>query len=112
MEYETTKPAFVIAGHEIPPMDGISAAFGADESAYPPKDKMPDDYRRMAAPGCKIASALFFHGGRLSDHGRTPKPGVDSNALNLTLRAMLCSFQPKHEVKIAACGLLIDTYTA
>ena len=111
MESETTKPAFVIAGHEIPPMDGIRAAFGADESAYPALGIMPDDYRRMSAPGCEIASNFFFNGGRLSDHGRALKPGVDGDAFTLTLRAMLCSFQARHEVKIAACGLLIDTYT-
>jgi len=102
---------FEIAGHTIPQQDRISAAFGADLNAYPPLDAMPNEYRNGCAEGCIIASALFYRGGKLSDHGRTLKEGVPVGEFYTTLKALLSSFAPKHEQKIGAAGLLIDNYT-
>lgn len=97
--------------HELPEFGPLSAAFGARLEDYPPMTSIPEDYQKNRAAGCRIASALFFDGGSLADHGRRLKEGVDSSAFHMALRAMLCSFAPKHEHKEAACGWLIDTYT-
>lgn len=102
---------FEIAGHKIPEQSGLTAAFGADLNAYPPLDDMPDEYQRNRAEGCEIASSLFYKGGKMSDFGRALKKGVDNEKFLLTLRALLSSYSPKHEQKIATVGLLIDTYT-
>ncbi|MBO9428127.1 hypothetical protein [Sulfitobacter sp. R18_1] len=103
--------SFEIAGHKIPEQCGLTAAFGADMNAYPPLDAMPEEYQRGRADGCKIASSLFYGGGKMSDFGRVVKEGVDNTQFLLTLRSLLSSFAPKHEQKMAAAGLLIDTYT-
>lgn len=103
--------SFEIAGHKIPEQCGLTAAFGADMNAYPPLDAMPEEYRRGRADGCEIASKLFYEGGKMSDFGRVIMKGVDNTEFLTTLRAMLSSFSPKHEQKMAAAGLLIDTYT-
>lgn len=102
---------FVIAGHTIPEMDGLAAAFGADRSAYPAMNSLPEKYQRGQANGCKVFSALFFGGGKLADHGLELNAGVDAKAFLTTLRALMSSFAPNQELKEATCGLLIDTYT-
>ena len=103
--------ALKIGNHEFREFTAVDAAFGARLADYPKRDALPDDYMSHRAPGCKIASALFLGGGSLADHGRTLKPGVDSVEFHTALRALLCSFDPPHEVKEATAGLLIDTYT-
>lgn len=59
----------------------------------------------------RIANTLFFNGGKLADHNRTLKPGVDSARFHNCLRAVLCSFEPPHEVKEAVAGSMIEHYT-
>ncbi|MFV1591263.1 hypothetical protein VWZ88_01685 [Phaeobacter sp. JH20_36] len=96
---------------EIPKMSALHAAFGAEIDAYPPYEQIPEEYRRGRGEGCKIAMKLFFEGGKLSDHGRAIKAGVDEGVFYTTLRAYLCSWAPKHEHKEAASGWLIDAHT-
>lgn len=107
---QTIEP-LAIAGHTFRQFEGVDAAFGARLRDYPKMEALPEEYRRGHADGCRIFSKLFFGGGRLSDHGRSLKAGVDSGRFYTALRALMSSFDPPHELKTATCGLLIDTYT-
>ena len=118
MSRKNAKPApaaeaapIIVAGTRLRKFDGIDAAFGAALGDYPPMEALPEEYRRNNAAGCKIASSLFFNGGSLDAHGRSIKSGVDRIQFLSALRALLSSFAPKHEHKIAACGALIDECT-
>lgn len=64
-----THPAMTVGGHVFPAFTGLDAAFGADLSAYPAIDSIPDEFQRHGSKFNTIASSLFFKGGRLSDHG-------------------------------------------
>lgn len=100
-----------VFGSRVPVQGDIDAAFGADASAYAFFKNLPEEYQRGRAEGCKIASRLFFGEGKLEDYGRALKSGVQADHFFRTLRAMLISFQPQHEVKEACCGALIDACT-
>lgn len=108
-ETQTQEP-LTIAGHPFRAFNSLEAAFGASLSDYPNMDELPEDYRRGRALGCSVFSALFFDGGKLSDHGRELVPGTDKGLFYATLRALMSSWEPPHELKVATCGLLIDTY--
>jgi len=105
------KAAFEIAGHQIPQQDMLASTFGASRDAYLNLEDMPESYQNGTASGCNIASDLFYKGGNLAEHGRVLMQGVDAHEFYMTLRALLASFEPKHEQKIGTAGLLIDTYT-
>lgn len=111
MNDTTTAAPLKLGNHEFRTFTAIDAAFGASHDDYPSRDDLPPEYRSMRGAGCDIASSLFFSGGSLADHGRKLKAGVDSAQFHSAARALLCSFAPKHEVKIGTVGWLIDTYT-
>lgn len=96
---------------KIPTLDPLKCAFGAPSSAYPKMEDIPEEHRSMRSNGCEVFSKLFFSGGRLSDHGLKLKDDVDSDAFYFALRALMSSWEPKHEVKTATCGWLIETHT-
>lgn len=96
---------------EIPNFDGIEAVFGANLSHYPDMDSIPDEFRHGRAKGCDVFSKLFFSGGKVEDHGLQLKPGVDRSKFYRALRALMSSFEPKHELKEATCGWLIESHT-
>ena len=107
-----TPPAgLTLGGHTFRAFTGLDAAFGADRRDYPNEGAIPEEYQRGLAKGCEIFSALFFNGGTLDAHGRKLRDGVDAAAFYATLRALMCSFAPQHQIKEATCGWLIDTYT-
>jgi hypothetical protein len=94
----------------IPDVTDVDMAFGKIRGLLPAWDALPAEYRRESASGCRVASGLFYKGGKLSDHGLKPRDGVDSAKATRVLRACLGSFQPKHEHKIAGVGYLIDQW--
>lgn len=102
---------FKIGNHEFRDFTALDSAFGADHKDYPDIKSLPEEYRKGRAPGCKIFSSLFFKGGSLEDHNVRLKDPQTAPAFYVTLRALMGSFAPPHEVKTATCGLLIDTYT-
>ena len=101
---------FTLGNHTFRPADQLDAVFGATASDYPRQKDIPQEYMRGNTPGCKLFSELFFSGGRLSDFGFQIKEGVDQGMFYHTLRALMTSFAPQHEIKKATCGWFIDTY--
>lgn len=100
-----------LGSHEFPAFDGISAAFGARLKDYPKYEDIPEVFRRGNTPFNKAVSSLFFTGGSLQDHGLKLKAGTDRGEFFTALRALLTSFDPKHEHKEATAAWLLSEYT-
>lgn len=96
--------------HEIPNLTRSDMVFGRIDFA-PKMDDLPEDFQNYNRNKfCKIAANLFFSGGKLADHGLAPREGVDSGKATQALQALLCSFEPSHEHKMAVTGYLIDQW--
>ena len=83
----------------IPDFDAATQAFGARESAYFNRRKIPDVPRKYE----DIAQGLFFKGGTLPEM----KPEVSKEKAYAALRAWLRSFAPADEAKIGTVAYAI-----
>jgi len=103
---------FRLGDHLIRKFSRLDAAFGAKDSDYPRYESIPAEFKRFRGNRhVDAVSGLFFNGGKLADHGLTIKEGVDREAFMTALQALLSSFAPEHELKIATCGWLLSEYT-
>lgn len=85
----------------IPEVSAMDCAFqGRWRQLLPPESELTEDEKRMRGPFCEALSSIFFRGGRLSDHGISPKPGIDMDKVTRYVRATLGDFGPSHEYKI------------
>jgi hypothetical protein len=115
--HEASKPeeapivALKVGDWQFPAFDGLSAAFGADGRDYPPMDRIPDEFMRGHTPFNKVVSTLFFKGGSLADFSLQFKPDIDRRSAMTAIRALLCSFAPKHEVKEATVAWCLSEWT-
>jgi hypothetical protein len=91
----------------VPKVSNLEAAFGSIEH-LPPWAELSDEEKRGDGPFCDAAQMLFFKGGKFSDYGLTPKPGVYVAEVVAVVRACLGSFEPKHEHKIGGVGKLLS----
>lgn len=80
----------------IPEFDMAEVAFGADESRYFNRRRLPDVPREYT----EKAQSLFFNGGSLPKFAKQ----VDANKAAMAVRALLTSFAPSHESKMATVG--------
>lgn len=96
--------------YPVPEFDGPTVVFGAPRSAYLTCEQMGDDYYNGYPRHAKVAQTLFFQGGKLADHGLRFKPGVDPGKAMAAIRALLSSFEPKHEVKIGTVGAYLEDW--
>ena len=85
----------------IPDVSDLDCAFPTRwRELLPPMNDLTHDERQARGPFCDALSSLFFSGGKLSDHGIAPKPGVDMVKVMRYIRATLGDFGPSHEHKI------------
>lgn len=94
----------------IPEVTDLECAFGGAMKILPPYASLPDEYKSQSGPFCDALSSLFFSGGKLSDHGLTPKSGVDEKKVYRVLRACVGDFAPSHEHKIGGTGYLLSQW--
>lgn len=94
----------------------VDLAFG-NVKHLPKYDTLPDDYRRMNAPGCRAVSMWFYKGAEASPDGikidgvaYKAKEGVDAGKALAAIKSCLGSFEPKHEHKIAGCGFMFSEW--
>ena len=87
----------------IPATTKLECAFGLDEAAYFNRRSLPDVPRELE----KMVQELFFAGGKLPELCK----GVDRAEANARMRAMLCSFAPAHESKVATAAYAIWVWT-
>lgn len=94
----------------IKPVTDLSIAFGgADQidSLMPPQGSIPDEFKGRS-PWCQLVEDWFFHG--LGSIDSPPKSNIDNRAALRHLSAIMRSFAPKHEHKIAAVAFLLSQW--
>ncbi len=121
MSNQTEAPQTEAPRMAIPDLDGPSVVFG-DIKHMPAYSTLPAEFQDYHYnPHCEAVHAWFF-GGAARDgdaitfdkHGEVlryvPREGVDANKALRAIKAVLGSFSPKHEHKIAACGYMLDQW--
>jgi hypothetical protein len=103
-------PPLKLGEHVIPDFDGIETVFGAGGHAYPQYELIPEQFRRGNTPYNDAVSGLFFQGGKLEDFGLRLKADTNRARFFTTMRALLHSFEPKHELKEATVAWLLSEY--
>jgi len=93
-------------------VDGPAAAFGADGAALtrllPPMSVIPEAFRDERDPWCAVAQRWFFSG--LTAGTLRALDGIDQTAALSHLAAVLRSFAPKHEHKMAGAAWLMSQW--
>jgi hypothetical protein len=85
---------------QIPEFGPAAHVFGAPITAYVGRDKAYELEKRFSTEA-SVATSLFHRGGKLTQYGLRLKPEVDSGKAHRALQALLCSFEPSQEAKIA-----------
>jgi hypothetical protein len=101
----------------IPEMTGADVAFG-NVKHMPKYEAIPEDFKRHNGNEfCSAISKWFFKGAQKAPDGIiidgkqfTAKPGVDLSKALAAIRAVLGSFEPKHEHKEAACAFMLSEW--
>jgi hypothetical protein len=78
------------------------------KTLLPTEKDIPDEFWRGHGKWNTLVSQIFFCGGKIKS--MKPKGGIDSkDALN-HIKAILASFEPKHEHKEAGCAYLFSLW--
>ena len=94
----------------IPDFDGVSAVFGAHSGDYLTREEC-GEYYGFNNPYAAVAQALFGRGGKISDYGLRWKKDVDETKAYRALKALLSSWDPKHEIKMGTVGKMLADNT-
>ena len=89
----------------------IDVAFGGNIKKLLPKwEEIPEEFKNMnnSTKWNKVVSDWFFCG--LKNAEWIPKDGIDSSKALAHVRAILVSFEPKHEHKEAGCAYLLNEW--
>jgi hypothetical protein len=96
----------------VPEISDVEMAFPANVLDWiPSRDEIPDEFKfiRGKSEWTDIVSAWFFQG--LSDKVEFyPAEGVDPEKALRAIKALLGSFQPKHEHKEEAAAYLLSLW--
>lgn len=97
-----------MAAIEIPELSDVDLAFGTTKG-LPEYATVPDQFRRhKGTPWNELVSNMFFSG--VKGLKFVPQPGVDPNRAYRHVRALLGSWEPKHEHKEAGVAYLMSQY--
>jgi hypothetical protein len=84
-------------------------AFGGDMRILLPKyNDIPDEFKDHYNKWAKIVSDWFFGG--LKNAKFTPKEGIDKSDALRHIKAIMTSWDPKHEHKEAGCAYLLSEF--
>lgn len=95
---------------EIPKVTDVEIAFGSTEH-LPKWENIPDEFKvnYPEHPGVTMAAQWFY--GTLAGAKLPPvREGVNEIEAMRVIRAILVSFEPKHEHKMAGVGYLINEW--
>lgn len=93
-------------------VDAAEMVFGGKMSQLlPPYASIPDEFKDHYGQWNKLASGWFF-GGLPKGTAFIPKDGIDAGKAVAHLRAILVSFEPKHEHKEAGVAYLMSKWFA
>lgn len=99
-----------IPSFPVPNFDRPTQVFGADHSAYLTREQMGPEFYSGQHPMCRVAQNIFFNGGSLADYGIRFKDEINVAQAMGAIRGLLCSFAPKHEVKIGTVGVALANW--
>lgn len=91
-------------------VNDVDIAFGGrTDELLPAWNDIPEEFHKGSNKWHKFANALFF-----GDAGKNtqivPKAGIDVHEAARHVKAILGSFNPKHEHKIAGCAFLLSEF--
>ena len=90
-------------------VNDLELAFGGDTARLlPPYADIPDEFKHGHGTWNQLVSAWFFRG--IADLKLMPKDGVDQKKALRHIRAVMVSFDPKHEHKEAGCAFLFSQW--
>lgn len=92
----------------IPEISAVDMAFG-NIANMPKYQDVPDRFKRIQDPYVIVISKWFFRGVTEQDFGK-PRPGVDAKKAISALKAIMVSYEPKHEHKEAGCAMLLHEW--
>lgn len=91
-------------------VDDVTLAFPANIGhLLPAWDDIPEDFKRERDSGWTGLASTWFAKG-LDSGGLVPRPGLDKTKALRHLAAIMGSFEPKHEHKIAGVGYLMSLW--
>jgi hypothetical protein len=97
----------------IPDLDKIDIVFGNIDH-LPAWDDLPKQFRDRwhgGEPHCDFVSGWFYNGLTAQQlDSLKEKLGVDRSKALAAINAILASWEPKHEHKIAGCGYLLSEW--
>lgn len=94
----------------VPEFDDVTVVMGAPASAYLTREQMGPEFYGDRNRFTNTAQSLFFKGGSLAEHGLRWKADIDGRKAARALKALLSSFEPKHEVKIGTAGYALSQW--
>ena len=88
----------------------LDMVFGGDDilKMMPTYADIPDEFKRGNTTWNRLVSEWFFFG--IKALNVTPKPWIDKTNALRHIRAIIGSFEPKHEHKEAACAYLMSQW--
>jgi hypothetical protein len=101
----------------IPEVNRADMAFG-NIKHMPKYETIPPEFKRHNGNDyVKAVSSWFFSGAKghpngitIGDHTFVAKPGVEAGKALAAIKAVLSSFEPKHEHKEAACAFMLSEW--
>jgi hypothetical protein len=94
----------------IPDLTNIDVVFG-NIKHLPRYETIPDRFKRMRDPYSDFISGWFFSGRTQEDMQKLKeRPGVNRGKALAAIKAILASFEPKHEHKEAGCAFLLHEW--
>lgn len=95
----------------VPELDNLDVAFG-NVKHMPKWEVVPERFKRHGGTiHNQFISKWFFSGVSQAEISEwTAKPGIDRMKALAAIRAVLTSFEPKHEHKEAACAYMLSEW--
>lgn len=91
----------------VPEITDLDAAFGTTKG-LPEYSQIPKQFKDGSTKWNKLFSDAFYSG--IKSLKLAPKNGIDSAKAWRHIRALMGSFQPRHEHKEAGCAYLMSQY--
>lgn len=92
----------------VPEITKVDLAFG-NIKHMPKYDEVPEKFKEHYNPHHELISKWFFSGLKPEDLG-IPRPSVNGQAALNAIRAIMGSWEPKHEHKTAGCAMLLNEW--
>lgn len=87
----------------------IDIAWGGDiEKLLPSYNKVPEEFKNGNSKWNTVINDWFYSG--LKDCNWQPKEGIDTKEAIRHIKAILSSWKPKHEHKMAGCAYLLSEF--